>query len=950
MDSSAKKRNLSLYVLFISLFPLLNFAQDNYVTKQASEGRFTLVDQSFLPSLFIDSNDFQGVKFVAKDLSEDIERVTGKLPAIDSSGTVKGKTAVIIGTLGNSKLIDKLVAEGKLNGSDLKGKWETFHIQTIKNPMPGVESALVIAGSDKRGTIYGMYDLSKNIGVSPWYWWADVPAKKTDALYIKSGTYTDGSPKVKYRGIFINDEAPALSGWVGENFGDFNSEFYEHVFELILRNKGNFLWPAMWGRAFYDDDPKNPELADAYGVVIGTSHHEPLSRAHVEWRRYGEGDWDYNKNPENLTKFWREGMQRMGDNESLVTIGMRGDGDEPMSEGTAINLLETIVADQREIISDVTGKPAEDTPQVWALYKEVQDYYDQGMRVPDDVTLLLADDNWGNIRKLPNPDEEPREGGYGIYYHYDYVGGPRNYKWINTNQISRVWEQMNLAYKFDATRLWIVNVGDIKPMEFPISFFLDYAWNPEKIQAEDLRNYTVDWAKANFPAEFAKETADLLLTYTKYNSRRKPELLSPETYNITTGEAEKVLEDFSKLENKAQKVYDQLPEDYKDAFYQLVLFPVKASANLNRLYIAASKNKLYARQGRAATNKYAKKVEEYFEKDKELTHYYHNELADGKWNHMMAQTHIGYTYWQEPKENKAPETTTLEIPDKAVMGIAIENSENTWPNSSEKATLPSFDPYNDQQRYIDIFNKGKKPFTYKISTKQDWVKLSSEKGEVNDQERIYVSVDWNKVPENANEITLKIKGAGESTTIKAPVMRPEDGAKISGYVENNHSVSIPATGFTKKTESAQAWIEIPNLGKTGSSMASNNISYGKDFKESNPSLSYNFYTFHYGLGQIEFKVSPSLDFLDQGGLRFAYSLNGSEPKLINIQKDTKDSWGTSVANNVTSIKQEINLAEKGVQTLKIWAVDPGIVIQKIIIETGETADTYLGAPESYRAK
>ncbi|MEI9806932.1 MAG: glycosyl hydrolase 115 family protein [Bacteroidota bacterium] len=241
------------------------------------------------------------------------------------------------------------------------------------------------------------------------------------------------------------------------------------------------------GNAFYDDDSLNIKSADAYGIVIGTSHHEPLMRAHDEWRRYGKGKWNYDSNEVRLKEFWRGGMQR-ATNEKIVSVGMRGDGDEPMSRQTATALLERIVKDQRTIIEEVTKKPASATPQLWALYKEVQDYYDKGMRVPDDVTLLLCDDNWGNIRKLPALNEKQRKGGYGIYYHFDYVGGPRNYKWVNTNPITRVWEQMHLAWEYKAREIWIVNAGDIKPMEFPISFFLDYAWNPTKINADDLQN------------------------------------------------------------------------------------------------------------------------------------------------------------------------------------------------------------------------------------------------------------------------------------------------------------------------------------------------------------------------------------------------------------------------------------------------------------------------------
>ena len=323
----------------------------------------------------------------------------------------------------------------------------------------------------------------------------------------------------------------------------------------------------MWGRAFYDDDSLNPKLADEYGVVISTSHHEPMMRAHVEWQRYGSGPWNYEKNENALKDLWRKGIERMNGYESVITLAMRGDGDEAMSPDANVELLEKIVKEQREIIKDVMKKEIEDVPQVWALYKEVQEYYDKGMRVPDDVTILLCDDNWGNIRKLPKLNveqseipprgEKPRKGGYGIYYHFDYVGGPRNYKWLNTNQIERVWEQMHLAYEYGADRIWIVNVGDIKPMEFPIDFFLDYAWNPEKYPAESLFEYYRSWAEEQFGKEYSDEIADIISKYTKYNSRRKPELLSPETYSlINYREAETVVLDYNQLLEKANKIYE----------------------------------------------------------------------------------------------------------------------------------------------------------------------------------------------------------------------------------------------------------------------------------------------------------------------------------------------------------------------------------------------------------
>ena len=645
--------------------------QKSYI--QTSSG-FAIVNNNEATAIYLSDNDYEGVKKIVQKFQEDIERVTNMKPSIISNEIPSNGTAIIVGTIGNSSLIDQLIEEKKLEVSLIKGKWETFLIQTIKDPFEGVEEALVIVGSDKRGTIYGMFDVSYEIGVSPHHFWADVPSKKKENVFITRGSYTKGSPKVKYRGIFINDEAPALSGWAFEKFGGFNAEFYDHVFEYILRMKGNYLWPSMWGRMFYENDPQNPILANEYGIVMGTSHHEPLTRAHAEWQRFGKGEWNYNTNPEGLRKFWTEGMERRGNTETIVTVGMRGDGDEAMSEGTATELLETIVKDQRKIIEDVTGKPAEETPQMWALYKEVQDYYDQGMQVPDDVTLLLCDDNWGNIRKLPALDAKPRKGGYGIYYHYDYVGGPRNYKWINTTQIERVWEQMHLAYEHNADRVWIVNVGDIKPMEFPIEFFLDYAWNPEKWNADNLQDYYTEWAEKQFGSQFAEDIADMLRKYTKYNARRKPELLNIPVYNLTYfNEAEKIVEDYNLLAKKAKDLKQKLPQDYHDAFYQLVEHPIIASANLNELYLATEKNKLYATQGKVIANTYAEKVKELFVKDSLMTKYYHEELANGKWNHMMSQTHIGYDNWQQPRFNVMPETilvdenTEIEVADEETL-------------------------------------------------------------------------------------------------------------------------------------------------------------------------------------------------------------------------------------------------------------------------------------------
>lgn len=648
----------------------------NFVSEKKAVGSFPIVNALQTATICVDENDDWLVNKAASLLQTDIEAVTRKKPEISSTISSQ-KNVIIIGSL-KSSLINHLIKEKKLNVDELKGKWEAFKLQTVSNPFKGVDNALVIVGSDKRGTAYGVFELSKQMGVSPWYWWADVPVKKKSEVYFKKGVYNFASPSVKYRGIFINDEAPAFSGWTKEKFGGVNHLVYEKIFELLLRLKANYLWPAMWANAFNDDDKEDPILADKWGIVMGTSHHEPMLRAQQEWKRYGKGSWDYTKNDSILRAFWRKGIENMDHHESIVTIGMRGDGDMPMTQGTAINLLERIIADQRKIIEEVTGKPASQTPQLWALYKEVQDYYDKGMRVPDDVTLLLCDDNWGNIRKLPKLTDKPRSGGYGIYYHFDYVGGPRNYKWINTNNIARVWEQMHLAYEYGVKNIWIVNVGDLKPMEFPISFFLDYAYDTKKWNEDNLRDYYRQWAAQQFGNKYAKEIGDILRKYSQYASRRKPELLDDKTYSLTDyNEWQRVVDEWKSLEQEAERINQQLPAEYKDAFFELVLYPVKAFGNLHNLYYAVAMNKWYASQKNLLANQWAGKAKQFYINDSLLTIQYNKELAKGKWDHMMDQTHIGYTSWQEPRRNSMPKVTYVNADSAKVTRTANISSDRS---------------------------------------------------------------------------------------------------------------------------------------------------------------------------------------------------------------------------------------------------------------------------------
>lgn len=648
-------------------------AVETFVSFTPVGGGFAVVKGGKPVNVVCGQDDFEGVQMAVANLADDFCRVSGTKPAVTQQP--QGE-CVIVGSL-KSGLIQQLVKAEKVDGKQLDGKREKYLLQVVDRPLDGVERALVIAGSDKRGAIYGAYELSRQMGVSPWYWFADVPTQQRKDVYIKKGVFTDGEPKVKLRGIFINDEWPCFGNWTHSKFGGFKAGMYEHVFELILRLKGNFMWPAMWSSAFYDDDPMNGPLADKMGVIMGTSHHEPMALAQQDWHRNRDGEWNYQTNGEALRKFWTTGIERAKNWETVVTVGMRGDGDEPMDGTGNIKLMEQIVADQRGIIEKVTGRPAAETPQVWALYKEVQDYYDQGMQVPDDITLLLCDDNWGNVRRLPALDAKPRKGGYGMYYHFDYVGGPRCSKWININPIPRVWEQMNLCYEYGVRELWIVNVGDLKLMEYPITFFLDMAWNPERYNQDNLIQHSVDFCRSVFGDKEAAEAARLLRTYAKYNRRMTPENLSYKTFSMNYNEWQRVTAEYDRLAADAEALGNRLPKEMQDAWYQLIGYPILACSNLYDMYYAQAMNQRLAKKNDPEANLWADRVAQCFGRDSVLAKQYHA-MNGGKWNHLMSQIHIGYTKWSEPKQLVMPEVKRVEGTPKGTLTFPTPMPEGTY--------------------------------------------------------------------------------------------------------------------------------------------------------------------------------------------------------------------------------------------------------------------------------
>src|SRR5664280_1309881 len=980
-------RKISFLFILIVCITQFSYAQSVFkngifISFEKGNGKFTISASGKSTPLLINSEEWPGVIRAFKDLQSDIGKVTSKDPEIYYNNVKASKEIIIAGTIGKSSLIDKLVSDNKIDVRGIAGQWEKFLVQTVQRPFPGVRQVLISAGSDKRGTIYGIYEISKQIGVSPWYWWADVQVLKKNAIYVNQGRYIQGPPSVKYRGIFLNDEAPDLTNWIREKFGfvqiganppvpggvaNYGHEFYTRLFELILRLKGNYLWPAMWNNAFNEDDLQNPKLADEYGIVMGNSHQEPMLRAQKEWdRRYlrSLGPWNYSKNPDILEAFWREGIKRNKDYESIVTIGLRGANDTEMAPGgpqANMAMLEKIVDVQRKILTEEINPDITKIPQLWCLYKEVQDYYKAGMRVPDDVTLLWAEDNWGNIRRLPTEEERKRSGGAGIYYHFDYHGGPRSYQWVNTNPLSKIWDQMSLAKQYGADRIWIVNVGHFKGYELPMEYFLDLAWDTERETSENINEYTKLWAERQFGNTCPDEIAEVLSGYVKFNGRRKPELLAPSTYSlINYNEAGNVVKDYDSLAMKAEEIFRKLPAEMHDAFYQLVLFPTKACALVNELYHAAALNDLYARQGRASTNDLAVKTRQLFLNDTSLMGYYNRDFAHSSWKHFMDQSHLGYTNWADPPVNslRALNLKELTVQDKPTLGVSIEGSEGSWPGDKTDPALPEFDIFNRQTHYIDVYNKGKGLITYIILTEYPWIKIDKTKGPFGFDDRILVTVDWNKIPKGRNSGYIKITGDGNEITVGIRAFNPSEVTPMSltGYVEGNGYVSIEAEHFSRLTDEAtRHWIRIEDYGHTLSALrATSEVDAAPAVPGKNsPYLEYQMYLFNTGTLDVTSVFSPTLNFISGRALQYAISFDNDTPQIITLVPETYNArngnadWEKCVSDNCRLSHSTHTLNTPGYHTLKIFMIDQGVVLQKIIINSGGLKPSYLGPPESF---
>ncbi len=974
------------------------------VFNSASAGDFTVAADGSAAPVIVSDSDWKGVVRAAADLSRDIESVSGSR-SVTVHADKAGKGGIIVGTIGRSPLIDKLIRKGKLDVSEIAGQRESFIIQTVGRN-------LVVAGSDKRGTIYGIYDISEKIGVSPWYWWADVPAQEHGTLIIKSGRYVQHSPKVRYRGIFINDESPSFSGWSDKAFKDEvsangqNSLMYAHMFELILRLKANYLWPAMWGKAFNEDDPRSPALADEYGVIMGTSHHEPMMRAQKEYtsRQKEVGIWDYVTNSENLKKFWREGLDRNKGYENLVTIGMRGDGDVPMGQGNDeqnTQVLYDVIRDQRQIISDVYGCDASEVPQMWALFTEVQRYYESGMTSPDDVLLMFCDNNWGYIRRTGPEKEQDRKGGLGMYYHIDMNGGPWNDRWVNTTTIPKLREQLSLAYRTGIDDLWIINVGDLKPKELPIDFIMHYAWDPDTIGPDDTYAYLQSWASQNFGDDLASEVAWIMSKYPKYNLMRKAEVQNTAVFSYGNyGEIDRQWALWQELEDRTEALKARVPERLSDAFYELVYYPAVASAGVAKMWLASELNNIYALQNNPKANEMADLALGLFEKDKELSDYYNDRLAGGKWKNMMSDIHIGYVMWSMPRANTLPTLYRVKPLSGAVLGVNMEGSEYAWPlvesqtetvagtglrreytrtaaEAGTKAYLPVFDALNDQTREVRVFNRGTGNLSYTARTDSPWIRIDKDHGTVTgpSEDVIKVRIDWSKLPVGTSVSTLTIRqDGGESVQVgiqavncaRPSARRPYYGAAAGEYSIDVLNPSENVAGTSAAVAGPKvAWTLLPDLGRGEGCMGiipNNAPSFDKDVTKA-PHLDYDIYIPEAGDQTFCLGILPTQDVNPSRGLRIAVSIDGAAPVVIDAReglhdefseytqenlarskvlkalpenhhytlKDGKGLYRSEVFDNLRWLYTQLPVATSGIHTLKVWMVDPEIVLEKIVV-------------------
>ncbi len=937
------------------------------VKSTGGDSSFPIVSSAAKALVTYDEVDYAVVKEAARLLTEDVQRVTGKKLSL----TAKQKSApymVVIGTIGKNKTIDQLISDGRLDVTAIRGGWEQFIVQTVDNPSPKVKQALVIAGCDRRGTAYGVFSLSEAMGVSPLYWWTDVPVVHRNQVFVSTARYVSKAPSVKYRGIFINDEGWGMQPWATNTFdkevGNMGPKTYAKICELILRLKGNMLAPAMHPKTIaFNRVEGNREVADKYGIIMTSSHCEPLLYNNTtEWDKSVNGEWNYLTNKDGILKVLDDRTAQTAPYENVYVLAMRGIHDGGLigvPEDRKAEVTENALNDERDILSKHTGKAASEIPQAFCPYKEVLEIYEKGMKLPDDVTIVWPDDNYGYIKKLSDAKEQQRSGASGVYYHISYLGEPHDYLWINTTPPALIYEEMKKAYDTGANRYWLLNVGDIKPGELGMKFFLELAWDIDSYNYADVSQFTPRFLSSLFGEKYKADLQDVMDSYYQLGFQRKPEamgwghewnasfsnekVVNTDFSFVNYREAESRMAEYDRIADKCEAIYNALPEAYKPAFYELVFYPVKGASLMNKKMLTAQQNRWYALQGRAATAAYAAKTKSY-QDSIDLYTVRFNQMLGGKWNHMMALA----PGWVATYQNLPP-LDTITVPSGADMHIFIPGKDVDYGVSSLNV-LPCLNPYTNQSSFIELYNRGDKAFQWKATAKQPWIRLDKTSGETLLQDRITLSVDWSKCPHGDNQTGEIVITSGQRTeTVYLPVFNPASPSvgELRGlYVEDNGCVSINAGRYHRKTENPQVTIRtIEGLGYENECVQlgdATSPSQGGRFSE-RPRVEYDFYSFSAGTVTVYTYALPLFPVNSQRDTRYGVMIDNEVVKWVTSSaKEYSGLWRQNVIRNNAIGMVTLNVAKPGKHTLKIVCNDPGVVVQKAIIDFGGMKRSYLG--------
>lgn len=936
-------------------------------------GKFTLAAAGKAPPIYVDANDAKVVAIAARAFAADVQSVSGALPSVET-GSPTGETAIVAGTLGQSAAIDRLVAEGKLSVSAIKGQSEGYVVAVVENGVPGVARALVIAGADRRGTAYGIFHLSRMIGVSPWTWWADVKPQQRSELEVSTDRIEQKSPSVKYRGFFINDEDWSIRPWAEEHdpTGTIGPQTYARVCELLLRLRANLLWPAMHKvTVAFNLDADNARVADDYAIVMGASHAEPMLRNNVgEWNHAQRGEYNYDSNGPSVLQYWRERVRTNGRYENLYTIGMRGLHDSAIvagHEADGVKLLEKVVADQRALFRDELGRDPATVPQVFVPYKEVLDVYRKGMTVPQDAILGWVDDNHGYIRQLSTRAEQKRPGGGGVYYHISYWGRPNDYLWLDSTPPALIGEEMGKAFATNSRAMWMLNVGDIKPGEKGTEYFLDLAYDFDGTSKLSQREWLKAWAARTFDPAQADAIADLLGAYYRLNFARKPEHMgyndeelgiegtdmSPVSYG---DEAGRRLAAYLALDHKAAQIAADLPAGKRDGFFHLVQYPVRGSAKMNDKILSADRSFLYAWQGRASANLYAQEAVNAFREVKGATATY-NAIGNGKWARFMDDAPRYQSVFSAPPVGRVKPSGTPSL------GVAVEGSVdalvtspaiaaedyglrlNPWRNEgAAKDRLPVFVKATDRRHFIDVFSTGAAPADFTATASEPWIRIDRSDVRLGGDVRLWVSIDWARFSRNRpREGRIVIAGMGVEQTIT--VVADPATASSGTLVEDNGVIAAdPHRYAALRDVGAGGWRHVPGLGRSGHALESGARTASAADAASAPYAEYRFLTRSSGKAQLRLGFVPTFPLNGEHNLRYAVSIDGAPPQVVDVEANKN--WSDAVQRATSVTATDWALAKPGRHVLRVYAMDPGLVLDSIVLDLGGLQKSYMPPPET----